>query len=374
MKIDFLKRSAFDFCYFFFHRVEGSGSVRTILSVSVIHFFTHPSRIMLFFNLKGVICESKSGRFAILAKRVIDCSGDADVAHLAGARTQKLAKEHMMGVTTVFNVSGVDCVKFVDYTEKKAMTYSDWISLWNQKTSDEGKEQNLKSPVIYEEIVKASNDGLIPSMDELNAKHVSIGGTWSSLSMDSGEATNLNLIYMKNVDGTNVQDLTNAEIEGRKQALNALVALKANLPGFENAKLRNFGMTLGVRDTRKLVGMYSLTADDCKNQARFEDSIGIFPEFIDGYSIVILPSSGRYFHVPFGCLVSPDVDNLLVGGRIVAGDMISHAAMRNMMACCVTGQGAGVAAAISVKLEQSVHKLDVKKVQDELIRQNVRIF
>ncbi len=179
---------------------------------------------------------------------------------------------------------------------------------------------------------------------------------------------------MKHVDGTNVCDLTRAEMEGRKQALNALVALRANMPGFEAAKLRNFGMTLGVRDTRKIVGKYSLTADDCKNQARFDDSIGIFPEFIDGYAIVILPTSGRYFQVPFGCLVSPDVDNLLVGGRIVAGDMISHAAMRNMMACCVTGQGAGVAAAVSVKLGQSVHNLDIKEVQAELKRQKVRIF
>jgi len=192
--------------------------------------------------------------------------------------------------------------------------------------------------------------------------------------METGEATNLNLIYMKHVDGTNVCDLTRAEMEGRKQALNALVALRANMPGFEAAKLRNFGMTLGVRDTRKIVGKYSLTADDCKNQARFDDSIGIFPEFIDGYAIVILPTSGRYFQVPFGCLVSPDVDNLLVGGRIVAGDMISHAAMRNMMACCVTGQGAGVAAAVSVKLGQSVHNLDIKEVQAELKRQKVRIF
>jgi hypothetical protein len=125
--------------------------------------------------IKGVICESKSGRFAILAKRVVDCSGDADVAHLAGARTQKLAKEHMMGVTTVFNVSGVDCVKFVDYTEKKALTYADWVSLWDQKTS--GKEETFKSPVIYEEIVKASSDGLIPSTAELDAKHISIGMT-----------------------------------------------------------------------------------------------------------------------------------------------------------------------------------------------------
>ena len=77
--------------------------------------------------------------------------------------------------------------------------------------------------------------------------------------------------------------------------------------------------------------------------------------------------------MPFGCLVSPDVDNLLVGGRIVAGDMISHAAMRNMMACCVTGQGAGVAAAVSVKLGENVHDLNVKEVQAELVRQKVRI-
>jgi len=102
---------------------------------------------------------------------VIDCSGDADVAHLAGARTQKLPREHMMGVTTVFNVSGVDCVKFMDYNEKKALTYADWTSIWDQTTSDDGKENQLKSPVIQEEITKASETGLIPSSAELNAKH-----------------------------------------------------------------------------------------------------------------------------------------------------------------------------------------------------------
>lgn len=357
-----------DYFKFVADHLIAENKIRTLLHTTVCEAIMEENMI------KGVICESKSGRFAILAKRVIDCSGDADVAHLAGARTQKLAREHMMGVTTVFNLSGVDCIKFLDYNEKKASTYADWISVWDQTTSDDGKENKLKSPVIQEEINKASDQGLIPNAKELNDKHVSIGGTWSSVSVESGEVTNLNLIYMKHVDGTNVQDLTNAEIEGRKQALNALIALKANMPGFEKAKLRNFGMTLGVRDTRKIIGKYCLTANDCKNQARFNDSIGIFPEFIDGYAIVILPTSGRYFHVPFGCLVSPDVDNLLVAGRCVAGDMISHAAMRNMMACCVTGQGAGVAAAVSVKLEQSVHKLDVKMVQDELKRQKVRIF
>lgn len=243
--------------------------------------------------------------------------------------------------------------------------------MWDQVT--DGKENVLRSPVLVEEFQEASKEGLIPTEKELEAKNVSIAGTWSSLSPETGEATNLNIIYMKNVDGTNVQDLTNAEIEGRKQALNAIVAMKAKIPGFEKCKLRNFGTTLGIRDTRKIVGKYNLTENDVKNEARFDDSIGIFPEFIDGYSIVILPTSGRYFQVPLGCLISADVDNLLVGGRCVAGDMISHAAMRNMMACCVSGQGAGVAAAISAKLGQSVHNLEKGKVQEELKRQKVRI-
>jgi len=72
-------------------------------------------------------------------------------------------------------------------------------------------------------------------------------------------------------------------MEGRERTMVAIKALKHTLPGFEKAKLRNFGMTIGVRDTRKIVGKYNLTSDDVRNQARFSDSIGIFPEFIDGY-------------------------------------------------------------------------------------------
>lgn len=67
---------------------------------------------------------------------------------------------------------------------------------------------------------------------------------------------------MRNVDGTSVRDLTSAEMEGRAQCMNALVAMRANVPGFENCKLRNFGQTLGIRDTRKIIGKYALTAND----------------------------------------------------------------------------------------------------------------
>ena len=148
--------------------------------------------------------------------------------------------------------------------------------------------------------------------------------------------------------------------------------MKEIVPGFENAKLRNFGMTLGIRDSRKIVGKYNLTAEDVCLQGRFEDSIGVFPEFVDGYAILMLPTTGRFFQVPYGCLV-PDVDNLLVAGRCVSGDMVSHAATRNMMCCTVTGQGAGVAAAISLKEKKTTQNVDIKKVQEELLRQNARI-
>ena len=103
------------------------------------------------------------------------------------------------------------------------------------------------------------------------------------------------------------------------------------------------------------------------------DAIGIFPEFIDGYSILILPTTGRYFQVPYGCMVPVDIDNLLVAGRCVSGDRVSHAAMRNMMACTVTGQGAGVAAAVSLQRGESTQQVEITAVQAELRKQGVRI-
>jgi len=144
------------------------------------------------------------------------------------------------------------------------------------------------------------------------------------------------------VDGTNAVDLTRGEIEGRQQAMHAIEALRGFMPGCEDATLRNFGMTIGIRDTRKIDARYNMTEADVREQARFDDAIGIFPEFIDGYGILILPTTGRYFHVPYRSLVPKGVDNLIVAGRSIGGDRVSHAAVRNMMCCTVSGQGAGV--------------------------------
>ena len=170
-----------------------------------------------------------------------------------------------------------------------------------------------------------------------------------------------------------MRDLTRAEMEGRRQALYAIEALRRYTPGFEDAHLRTFGMTLGTRDSRKVVGRYELTAADVRGEARFEDSVGIFPEFLDGYGVLVLPTTGRYFQVPYGVLVPQGVDNLLAAGRCVAGDRVSHAATRNQMCCAVTGQAAGVAAAVSLRDGRSTGEVDVRHVQAELRRQGVRL-
>ncbi|WKZ37890.1 MAG: FAD-dependent oxidoreductase [Anaerolineales bacterium] len=315
-------------------------------------------------QITGVIVHNKMGRQAILAKRVIDGSGDADLAFFTGAPTRKTPKEEMLPVTVMFSCSGVNKKKFLEYVKENPSSYKDWGKNWDIQKG--GKEDDLFSPYLEKPFDKAREMGVIPPGMK------SIGGTWSAIT-DSGEATYLNMIHLTEFDGTDVWDLTRAEMEGRYQALQAIKALNHFAPGFEDAKLRTYGMTLGVRDTRKIIGRYNLTENDVRNQARFEDSIGIFPEFIDGYNVLVLPTTGRYFHVPYGCLVPQKIRNLLVAGRSIAGDKISHASVRNMMCCTVTGQGAGVAAAVSVKDGVSVGDVNIGNVQKELLRQGVRI-
>ncbi len=310
-------------------------------------------------TVKGIITESKEGRQAILAKRVIDCTGDADIAFRAGAPCHKPPKEELEGVSVSFGCSGVNRERFLAYIQKNPGRLGQWA------TQTAGKEEGLFSPYLSEPFDKARQKGEIP-------ENVLTGGYWSSLT-DTGEATYLNMVYMLGLDPTDLKDLTHAEIEGRKQAMLAINALKKYTPGFENARLRTFGSSLGTRESRKIVGRYLLTGDEIQNQARFEDSIGIFPEFLDSYGVVIIPTTGRYFQVPYGIIIPQTMDNLLVAGRCVSGDKISHAALRQMMCCTVTGQGAGVAAAVSVKTGLSTQKVNVDQVQKALKNQGVRI-
>jgi ribulose 1,5-bisphosphate synthetase/thiazole synthase len=316
--------------------------------------------------IRGVITESKSGREAILAGRVVDATGDADVAARAGAPVRKTPKEEMLAVSVMFSMTGVNKRRFIDEVRADPQTYRDWAgnAEWDIETS--GKEDELFSPFLRKPFKKAVEAGVIPP------NLITMAGTWGTVT-DHGDLTYLNLVHLAGIDGTDADDLTRGEIEGRRQAIHAVEALRRFMPGCEDAKLRNFGMTLGVRDTRKIDALYDLTEQDVRGEARFDDSIGIFPEFIDGYGVLVLPTTGRYFHVPYRSLVPRGVGNLIVAGRSIGGDRISHAAVRSMMCCTVSGQGAGVAAAVSLRTDQPFDRLDVRVVQRELERQGVRI-
>ena len=315
-------------------------------------------------TITGIIVESKAGREAILAQRVIDATGDADVAHRAGVPTVKTPTEHMQAASVMFHLAGVDKKAFMAGVKADPQTYKDWSNgEWKVETS--GKEDNMFSPFLAKPFAQAIRDGVIP-------RHINtIAGTWGAMH-DTGELTYMNLVHLAGCDGTDPDSMTRFEIEGRQQAMLAIEALRRYTPGCAGVRLRNFGMTIGIRDTRKIDAAYNMTEFDVRNQARFEDSVGIYPEFIDGYGVLIIPTTGRYMHVPYRSMLPKRVKNLLVTGRAIGGDRIAHAATRNMACCAVAGQGAGIAAALSVKTNTALDAVNITQLQAELSRQGVR--
>jgi hypothetical protein len=272
----------------------------------------------------------------------------------------------MQAASVMFHLAGVDKRAFMEGIRQDPQTYSDWSTgEWKIETS--GKEDQMFSPFLAKPFAQAIKDGVIP-------KHLNtIAGTWGA-AHDTGELTYMNLVHLAGCDGTDPDSMTKFEIEGRKQAMLAIEALRRYTPGCGGARLRNFGMSIGIRDTRKIDAAYNMTENDAREQGRFEDTIGIYPEFIDGYGVLILPTTGRYMHIPYRSMLPKGVKNLLVAGRAIGGDKIAHAATRNMACCAVAGQGAGVAAALSVKNGWDFERVDMPAVQSELERQGVRIY
>ncbi|MHB1834950.1 MAG: FAD-dependent oxidoreductase, partial [Solirubrobacteraceae bacterium] len=353
------------------HEIDSEG-FKVVADALVAEAGVHPMLHRLFVApvmdgdaISGVIVESKAGREAVLARRVIDATGDADVAHRAGAATVKTPVGEMQAASVMFHLAGVDKRAFLEGVRADPQTYADWSSgEWTVRTS--GKEDELYSPFLRKPFAQAIRDGVLP------ADLTTVAGTWGAIH-DSGELTYMNLVHLAGCDGTDPDSLTRFEIEGRRQAMLAIEALRHYTPGCENARLRNFGMTVGIRDTRKLDAAYNMTEADVREQGRFHDSIGIYPEFIDGYGVLVLPTTGRYMQIPYRAMLPRRVGNLLVTGRAIGGDRIAHAATRNMACCVVTGQGAGVAAALSIHDGRELDRVDVGRLQAELERQGVRL-
>ncbi len=145
--------------------------------------------------ISGVITESKAGREAILAKRVIDATGDADIAARAGAPVHKTPKPEMMSASVMFSMNGVNKRRFIDAVKADPQTYADWSGNgeWDYETT--GKEDQLFSPFLRKPFKQALAAGIIPP-----SLHT-IAGTWGSVS-DQGDLTYLNLVHMTEIDGT----------------------------------------------------------------------------------------------------------------------------------------------------------------------------
>ena len=309
----------------------------------------------------GVITESKSGRQVIRARRVIDCTGDADVAAFCGAPFHVAPLAERMEMSTNFSLCNVDLPKFALFVAGQDRTMADWV--------DEAcaGERDMFSTHVFRVFEDAKAAGELPA--DLTVDLRAFPGGFSP----EGQVLSLNAVHQWQVDGLDVLALTRAEMEGRRGVAAALEVFKKRVPGFEKAALSMIGPSIGVRETRQILGGYRLTEADVRGQARFDDSIGIFPEFLDAYKILCLPTTGRYFQVPYRVTVPQGVENLLVAGRPVSGDKVSHAATRQMGCCMVTGQGAGVAAAVSLRDGNSVRDVDLGAVQAELTAQGVRL-
>jgi hypothetical protein len=313
-------------------------------------------------TIKGIIIESKSGRQAIIAKRIIDATGDADIAYRAGAPYRKDEKDKLMSVTTNFSCNGVDTDKFVNFLIGNMKKKTNFIPYLRQS----GELFFMDDFTCFiEPINKAKREDKTPET-------IPLKDIWRQYA-DLGTIYSFNGIHIGKIDCTDIFDLTKAELEGRKRVFRILNSLRRRTPGFEKARLRTISSSIGVRESRKIIGEYNINEFDVKNEARFEDSIGICPEFLDAYGIAIMPTTGRYFHIPYRIILPKKIENLLVAGRCVAGDKMSHAATRQMVCCITTGQGAGVAAAISIKQNTTCRDVNIKEVQKVLIKQDVRI-
>lgn len=306
---------------------------------------------------KGVIIESKSGREAILAKTIIDCTGDADVAFQAGVPTKKGNENGgMQPPTLMFCMKGVD-------VEKLRMSIADEPEVYDMDTIPNEffrKDDNFITVGLRGRVQKARADGIkIPTERTILITGLAKDVIWVNMSRISG------------VDGTDPASLTFGEIEGRNQMKELQKYLKGYVPGFENAYLDRVAPFLGIRESRRIVGQYVLTEDDLTNCRHFDDVIAVGSYPLDIHHPVggdcTLVWCGDCYDIPYRSLVPLEVENLLVAGRSISTTHEALSAIRVMAPCMLMGEAAGRAAKMAVRKGIYPSQIDVKELQDELI-------
>jgi hypothetical protein len=180
-----------------------------------------------------------------------------------------------------------------------------------------------------------------------------------------------NITRVSGVDPTDPVQLTQAEIDGRRQALEYARFLCEQIPGYENAYLAGLGTQIGVRESRRIFGEYRLTREDVLAAQRFEDAIAQCGWPFESHSVgdaaqVEYLAEGQTYDIPFRCLIPKQVDSLLVVGRCLSADHDAHASVRVMAQCMAMGQAAGVAAAIATREGVGVRDVPIAQLQTRL--------
>ncbi len=285
-------------------------------------------------RIQCAVFSSKSGFVAIKAKAYVDCSGDADLAALAGCEFEMGGPSgNCQPMTLCFKLSHVDKARM---PERKA---------------------------LQELFEKAKAEGAIhcPREDVLH---------FACYDDDIVHFNTTRVIGKSGVDGV---ALSEAEIEARKQLREYLAWLRAKVPGFEQAQLHSMAQHIGIRETRRVKGLAYLTRENFMRRDKFPDAIARCNYPIDihsttgkGTELVHIPHQ-EYYEIPYGCIVPKDAKNLAVGGRPISVDHAVHSSMRVMPPACSVGQAAGLAAAMSAKSGKDLPELDGKEVRSKLV-------
>jgi hypothetical protein len=282
----------------------------------------------------GVVAMNKGGFVALRAKVVIDASGDADVAARAGVPCEGPNEGGpAQSLTTTFKLINVN----VD------------------------RAKQVKKDELHQLMQAAIESGEYRLPRKEGSVHLTpLAGVMAT-----------NMTRVGNIDATDAVQLTAAEIEGRRQALEYYRFLRDKVPGYEHAALGGLSTQIGVRESRRIFGEYRLTRSDVINAHKFDDAIAQCGAPIEEHHAgsdtrwEYLPDGATY-DIPYRCLVPQKIDRLLVAGRCLSADHDAHGSVRSMGQCMAMGQAAGIAAAIGAERSIGPREVPIGLLQDRL--------
>ena len=310
---------------------------------------------------KGVIIESKKGREAILAKTVIDCTGDGDVLYRAGAEMLYGNEDgNAQPPTLMFSMRGVDSRKLRDAVADHPETYDiDYIPNEFFRPMD-----NCTFVGFRNQVKKAREAGY----------HLPVERTIFMTGMAEDEWW-VNMSRVNGIDATDPEQYTRGEQICIEQNAEIVRYLKEYIPGFENAYVDRVAPFMGIRETRRIVGEYTLTEQDIFDCAKFDDAIGVASYPVDLHHPVGGDCSLYWcpdcYDIPYRSLVPKGVDGVIAAGRCISATHLALASVRVMGPAMCIGEAAGKAAALAARENRELRDVDITELRKALSDEGV---